>query len=485
MAKVELTTRRRNFIVAVMLISAFVAILNQTLLNTALPSIMRELNINESTSQWLVTGFMLVNGVMIPLTAYLMDRIKTRPLYLAAMGTFLVGSIVAAMAPNFGVLMLARVIQAMGAGVLMPLMQFTLFTLFSKEHRGFAMGLAGLVIQFAPAIGPTVTGLIIDQASWRVPFIIIVGIALVAFIFGLISISSYNEVKYTKLDKRSVMYSTIGFGLMLYAFSSAGDLGFTSPVVIGAMIISAMIISSIIIYLFIRRQFNISNALLNLSVFKNRTFALCTISSMIIMMSMVGPALLIPLYVQNSLALSALLSGLVIMPGAIINGIMSVFTGKFYDKYGPRPLIYTGFTILTITTIMLCFLHTDTSYTYLIVVYAIRMFSVSLLMMPINTTGINSLKNEEISHGTAIMNFGRVMAGSLGTALMVTLMSFGAKIFSSTSPSHLTATEIKQQSIAIGVDISFAFVAVLVMAAYVIALFIREPKEIESNRRKF
>ncbi len=479
-AKVELTTRRRNFIVAVMLISAFVAILNQTLLNTALPSIMRELNINESTSQWLVTGFMLVNGVMIPLTAYLMDRIKTRPLYLAAMGTFLVGSIVAAMAPNFGVLMVARVIQAMGAGVLMPLMQFTLFTLFSKEHRGFAMGLAGLVIQFAPAIGPTVTGLIIDQASWRVPFIIIVGIALVAFIFGLISISSYNEVKYTKLDKRSVMYSTIGFGLMLYAFSSAGDLGFTSPVVIGAMIIS-----SIIIYLFIRRQFNISNALLNLSVFKNRTFALCTISSMIIMMSMVGPALLIPLYVQNSLALSALLSGLVIMPGAIINGIMSVFTGKFYDKYGPRPLIYTGFTILTITTIMLCFLHTDTSYTYLIFVYAIRMFSVSLLMMPINTTGINSLRNEEISHGTAIMNFGRVMAGSLGTALMVTLMSFGAKIFSSTSPSHLTATEIKQQSIAIGVDISFAFVAVLVMAAYVIALFIREPKVIESNRREF
>lgn len=479
-AKVELTTRRRNFIVAVMLISAFVAILNQTLLNTALPSIMRELNINESTSQWLVTGFMLVNGVMIPLTAYLMDRIKTRPLYLAAMGTFLVGSIVAAMAPNFGVLMVARVIQAMGAGVLMPLMQFTLFTLFSKEHRGFAMGLAGLVIQFAPAIGPTVTGLIIDQASWRVPFIIIVGIALVAFIFGLISISSYNEVKYTKLDKRSVMYSTIGFGLMLYAFSSAGDLGFTSPVVIGAMIIS-----SIIIYLFIRRQFNISNALLNLSVFKNRTFALCTISSMIIMMSMVGPALLIPLYVQNSLALSALLSGLVIMPGAIINGIMSVFTGKFYDKYGPRPLIYTGFTILTITTIMLSFLHTDTSYTYLIVVYAIRMFSVSLLMMPINTTGINSLRNEEISHGTAIMNFGRVMAGSLGTALMVTLMSFGAKIFSSTSPSHLTATEIKQQSIAIGVDISFAFVAVLVMAAYVIALFIREPKVIESNRREF
>ena len=162
MSSIDLPKTKRNLIVAVMLVSAFVAILNQTLLNTALPHIMRELKIDESTSQWLITGFMLVNGVMIPLTAFLMDRVKTRPLYLGAMGTFLLGSIVAAVAPNFGVLMTARVIQAIGAGVLMPLMQFTLFTLFSKEHRGFAMGLAGLVIQFAPAIGPTFTGLIID-----------------------------------------------------------------------------------------------------------------------------------------------------------------------------------------------------------------------------------------------------------------------------------------------------------------------------------
>ena len=207
MASYELSKTKRNLIVSVMLISAFVAILNQTLLNTALPHIMRELNINENTSQWLITGFMLVNGVMIPLTAYLMDKVKTRPLYLGAMGSFLIGSIVAAIAPNFGVLMIARVIQAVGAGILMPLMQFTLFTLFSKEHRGFAMGLAGLVIQFAPAIGPTFTGLIIDNASWRVPFIVIVGIALVTFIFGFVSISSYNTTKETKLDKRSVIYN--------------------------------------------------------------------------------------------------------------------------------------------------------------------------------------------------------------------------------------------------------------------------------------
>ncbi|GEQ02877.1 hypothetical protein SCO02_13180 [Staphylococcus ureilyticus] len=238
----NLSKTNRNMIVAVMIISAFIAILNQTLLNTALPQIMKGLHINESKSQWLVTGFMLVNGVMIPLTAFLMDRVKTRPLYLIAMGIFLLGSIIASIAPSFGILMLARVIQAIGAGIIMPLMQFTLFMLFPKNERGFAMGLAGLVIQFAPAIGPTLSGLVIDLSSWRMPFIIVVGVSLIGFIFGAIFIKSYNTTKDTKLDKRSVIYSTFGFGLMLYAFSSAGNLGFDSPIVIVSLLVSLFII---------------------------------------------------------------------------------------------------------------------------------------------------------------------------------------------------------------------------------------------------
>lgn len=346
----NLSKTNRNMIVAVMIISAFIAILNQTLLNTALPQIMKGLHINESKSQWLVTGFMLVNGVMIPLTAFLMDRVKTRPLYLIAMGIFLLGSIIASIAPSFGILMLARVIQAIGAGIIMPLMQFTLFMLFPKNERGFAMGLAGLVIQFAPAIGPTLSGLVIDLSSWRMPFIIVVGVSLIGFIFGAIFIKSYNTTKDTKLDKRSVIYSTFGFGLMLYAFSSAGNLGFDSPIVIVSLLVSLFII-----WVFIKRQLQVPNPLLNLIVFKNRVFTLTTITSMIVMMSMIGPALLIPLYVQNALELSAFLSGLVIMPGAIINGIMSIFTGKFYDKYGARPLIIIGFSLLTVFSIMLCF----------------------------------------------------------------------------------------------------------------------------------
>ncbi|MCD8845363.1 MDR family MFS transporter [Staphylococcus gallinarum] len=471
---------QRNMIVAVMIVSAFVAILNQTLLNTALPHIMKGLHITENTSQWLVTGFMLVNGVMIPLTAFLMDKIKTRPLFLMAMGIFLIGSIVAALAPTFPILMLARVIQAIGAGVIMPLMQFTLFMLFPKDERGFAMGLAGLVIQFAPAIGPTLSGVIVDTMSWRMPFVVVVIVASLGFIFGAIFLKSYNETKDTKLDKRSVIYSTLGFGLMLYAFSSAGNLGFHNPIVLVSLAISLVIIGA-----FIRRQIHISNPLLNIIVFKNKVFCLTTISSMIVMLSMVGPALLIPLYVQNALGLSALLSGLVIMPGAIINGVMSIFTGKFYDKYGARPLVLTGFTLLTIFTVMLCFLKADTSYTYLIIVYALRMFSVSLLMMPLNTAGINSLSNKNISHGTAISNFGRVTAGSLGTALMVTIMSIGSKNFAPNPSANESQAMIQRQAIAAGVDLSFAVVSVLVFIGLIIACFIKENRaETKVNTRE-
>ncbi|MCD8830379.1 MDR family MFS transporter [Staphylococcus gallinarum] len=471
---------QRNMIVAVMIVSAFVAILNQTLLNTALPHIMKGLHITENTSQWLVTGFMLVNGVMIPLTAFLMDKIKTRPLFLMAMGIFLIGSIVAALAPTFPILMLARVIQAIGAGVIMPLMQFTLFMLFPKDERGFAMGLAGLVIQFAPAIGPTLSGVIVDTMSWRMPFVVVVIVASLGFIFGAIFLKSYNETKDTKLDKRSVIYSTLGFGLMLYAFSSAGNLGFHNPIVLVSLAISLVIIGA-----FIRRQIRISNPLLNIIVFKNKVFCLTTISSMIVMLSMVGPALLIPLYVQNALGLSALLSGLVIMPGAIINGVMSIFTGKFYDKYGARPLVLTGFTLLTIFTVMLCFLKADTSYTYLIIVYALRMFSVSLLMMPLNTAGINSLSNKNISHGTAISNFGRVTAGSLGTALMVTIMSIGSKNFAPDPSANESQAMIQRQAIAAGVDLSFAVVSVLVFIGLIIACFIKENRaETKMNTRE-
>lgn len=474
MATKQIGKDERNIIVAVMLISAFTAILNQTLLNTALPDIMKGLNIDESTSQWLVTGFMLVNGIMIPLTAYFMDRIPTRTLYMIAMGIFLLGSFIAALAPNFAILMIARVIQAMGAGIIMPLSQFTMFTLFPKDQRGFAMGLSGLVIQFAPAIGPTLSGVLVDHFSWRVPLIVVVVVAVIGYIFGFKFMHNFSTTKSVKLDKVSVILSTLGFGMMLYAFSIAGTMGFHHPIVI-----ISLSLSLIIIFWFIKRQLSIDDPILRLEAFKNRTFALTSIASMIAFTSMVGPALLVPIYIQNVLGLSAFLSGLVVLPGAMINGVMSVVNGKIYDKVGARILIIPGFTLLLITTLMLSQITAHTSYMYVIAVFTIRLVSLSFIMMPLNTAGINALENDMVSHGTAIMNALRTISGSMGTAIMVTAMAIGASWYK--PDITIAKMMIQKEAMAFGVDSAFYVASFMVFIGLVISLFIHDRTKVKKN----
>ena len=466
-----LSNKKRNTIILVMLSSAFVAMLNQTLLNTALPAIITGLQITETTAQWLITGFMLVNGIMIPLTAFLMDRFHTRPLYIFAMSAFLVGSIVAALSPSFTLLMIARVIQAVGAGILLPLMQFTVFTLFPPEKRGFAMGLTGIVAQSAPAIGPTLTGFLIDTFSWRAPFIVVAAIAIIAFIVGTIFVESNNTTKHTELDKTSVVYSTLGFGLMLYGFSSAGNLGFGSPIVILSLIIGLIIVA-----IFVIRQIKLDNPLLNMKVFANRTFSLSAFSSMILFIGIVGPALLIPMYIQSGLGLSAILSGIVILPGAVVNAFMSVYTGKIYDKYGLKILAIPGFILLIIMTILHCFLTTETPYWYIVVIYAVRMFAVALIIMPLNTIGINALQPENISHGTAIMNSLRIIAGAIGTAVMITILSIVRKNYAA-AHSDQSKMDIMQHSTVLGIDAAFIFTTILLFIGFALTLMIKQPKK--------
>ncbi|ATH66164.1 multidrug MFS transporter [Staphylococcus nepalensis] len=475
MSENVISNKKRNTIILVMLSSAFVAMLNQTLLNTALPAIITGLKITDTTAQWLITGFMLVNGIMIPLTAFLMDRFHTRPLYIFSMSAFLVGSIIAALSPTFALLMFARVIQAIGAGILLPLMQFTVFTLFPAEKRGFAMGLTGIVAQSAPAIGPTLTGFLIDTFSWRAPFIVVALIAIIAFIVGAIFVESNNETKHTQLDKTSVVYSTLGFGLMLYGFSSAGNLGFSSPIVIISLIVGILIVA-----VFVTRQIRIDNPLLNMRVFANRTFSLSSFASMVLFIGIVGPALLIPIYVQSGLGLSAILSGLVILPGAVVNAFMSVYTGKIYDKYGLKVLAIPGFILLIIMTILHCFLTSETPYWYIIVIYAVRMFAVALIIMPLNTIGINALESKNISHGTAIMNSLRIIAGAIGTAIMITIMAIVRTNYSP-SPGQ-TKTDIAQQTTVLGVDAAFAFTTILLIIGFILTLLIKTKNKAENTR---
>ncbi|WP_226035156.1 MDR family MFS transporter [Aquibacillus saliphilus] len=453
----------------VLISGAFAAILNQTLLATALPHIMRDLNLDANVAQWLQSIFMLVNGIMIPITAFLIERFTTRRLFLTAMGLFGIGTLVCAVSPNFAMLMVGRILQASGAGIIMPLMQTILFLIFPVERRGTAMGMFGLVIAFAPAIGPTLSGYLVEHFPWRSLFYVILPIIVIDIIVAYFILKNVTEQKNPKLDIPSIILSTLGFGGLLYGFSSAGGSGWGS-----AEVIISMIVGAISLFLFITRQSKLEQPILNFGVFKNKVFTITTILGMIVFIAMIGAAVVLPLLMQNMLGYTALESGLMLMPGAIIMGLMNPITGRLFDKFGARWLSIIGLSILVISTFMFTNLTEETTFTYLAVVNAFRMLSVAMVMMPATTAGLNQLPVHLIPHGTAMNNTMRQVAGAVGTALLVTVM---------------TNNELPNQGVnglIHGVNVSFIVAGVIAIIGLVLAFFIKNPskKEEDSDQKK-
>lgn len=446
-------------LMAILLSGAFITILNQTLLGTALPVIMEDLNLTESTVQWLQSVFMLVNGIMIPVTAFLIQRFTTRKLFLTAMSLFAFGTAIAAVAPTFSLLLVGRIFQASGAGIMMPLLQTILFLVFPVEKRGTAMGMFGLVIAFAPAIGPTLSGWLVDQFHWRSVFYVVLPIAIVNIIGAYIFLKNVTEQKNIKVDVTSIILSTLGFGGLLYGFSIAGNVGWGSIQVYGTMIFGAISLT-----IFILRQLKLDQPMLEFRVFKYNIFSLSTGLGMIVFMSMIGTAVILPLFMQNMLGFSALDSGLVLLPGAIVMGVMSPVTGKLFDLYGVKWLAIIGFLLLTITTYSFTNLSTDTSYLYMSVMNAIRMFAIAMVMMPVTTAGLNQLPEHLIPHGTAMSNTFRQMSGAIGTAVLVTIMSTAA------------IPEDGLNGLIHGVNVSFYTATAISVLGLILSLFIRNPK---------
>lgn len=413
---------KKGPILTVLILGAFVSMLNQTLMNVALPSIMEDLSIGESTAQWITTGFMLVNGVLIPVTAFLMERFSTRQLFIAAMGLFALGTLICGIAPDFPVLMTGRVIQAAGAGIMMPLLTTVVLALFPVEKRGGAMGLIGVAIIFAPAVGPTLSGFVVEHYTWRMLFHIILPIAVLSLVLGIFFLKNVTKQTFPKIDVIAVMLSTLGFGGILYGFSTAGSNGWSDVTVV-----TGLIVGFVSLALFVVRELRAERPMLDFRVFKSGIFSLTTVINIAVTVAMFAPMLLIPLYLQNVLGVSPMNSGLMLMPGAIIMGIMSPVTGKIFDKIGARPLAIVGLLITVITTYLFTQLTDTTSYSYLITIYTIRMFGMSMIMMPIMTAGLNQLPQSLHPHGTAMVNTVRAVAGAIGTALLVTLMTNDAR----------------------------------------------------------
>lgn len=412
----------RNVVLAVLVSGAFIMILNQTLLNTALPAFMKDFGISASSAQWLTTIFMLVNGIMIPVTAFLIQKFTTRALFFTAMGLFAVGTLVCAIAPSYFVLILGRIIQASGAGIIIPLMQTILFAIFPLEKRGSAMGTFGLVIAFAPAIGPSLSGWIVDHFQWQVLFYMMLPFALIDLAIAYFILRNVTEQTYPRLDVASIIMSSIGFGGLLYGLGAAGNTGWTSPAVFLPLAVGAIVLT-----LFVRRQLRLEEPILEFRVLRYPMFTLNTALGMCVFMVMIGGMLILPLYMQNMSDYSAMESGLALLPGAVVMGLMSPVTGRIFDKIGAKWLAIPGFFLVTGTTFMFARLAPDTSFLYIALVNAVRMLGTAMIIMPATTAALNQLPPKLIPHGTALNNTLRQVSAAVGTAVLVTVMTTAAR----------------------------------------------------------
>lgn len=459
---------KQSTIVTLLLAGTFIAILNQTLMITAIPPIMEEMNITANSAQWLTTVFMLVNGIMIPVSAFLLERFTTRQLFISAMSVFALGTLVAGLAPNFEMLLMGRVIQSSGAGVMLPLMQTVFLMIFPVNKRGSAMGLVGLVISFAPAIGPALSGWITSHYSWRVLFFIILPIAIIDIIIAFFALKNVTETAKTKVDVLSIILSSFGFGGLLYGFTCAGNQGWTA-----ANTLLWLTIGVISLLFFITRQLRLTQPMLEFRVFANSIFPFTVIIGMITFMGLIGAETIIPLFMQNMRDFTAFEAGLALLPGALITGLLSPITGRLFDKFGARWLAFTGLIIITGSSFAFASLSPSTSFTFITVMYGVRMFGLAMVMMPVATAGLNRLPKRLIPHGAAMDNTMKMIAASVGTAILVTVMT-------TTAETAAQNPEISYPDM-YGANMAFIVVSVLSLIGLIISFFIKERKTEEET----
>ena len=451
------------FIIAILVSGGFITMFSETVLTPALPSIMEETSVSTNVAQWLTTGFILVSAIMIPLTAFFINRFPTKRLFMSAMSLFAFGCLLCSISPNFSVFLLGRFFQAAGAGIMMPLCQTVVLVLVPLSKRGTAMGVIGLVMALAPAIGPTLAGWVIDIMGWHIMFYIITALAVLDIVLAGFVLENVIESSNPKLDMPSVLLSSLGLASFLYGCSAAGDMGLLH--VLPWFFILIGIVTSMA---FVKRQFTLKEPFLDLRILKFPQFAIATIIAMIVNAALISGAVMLPIFMQNIQGFSAMQSGLAMLPGALCMAVMNVVSGRIFDKYGPRGLAISGLSLLTISAAAFIFMHTGTPFALLCLIYTMRMVGISMAMMPITTWGLNTLSNKRMAHGTAINNTLRQVAGSIGTTFFVAIMTS----FASLRPNddYITANLY-------GIQISFTVITLFCLAALVLSIiFVKQTK---------
>ncbi|QZT27011.1 multidrug efflux MFS transporter [Streptococcus dysgalactiae] len=482
----------RTAMVMLLLIATFAGVLNQTSLGTAIPTLMTSFNINLATAQQATTWFLLANGIMIPVSAYLTTRFSTKWLYVTAYAILITGLLITALAPtdNWTLFLLGRIIQASAVGITMPLMQVVMVNIFPAEQRGAAMGLNGLVVGLAPAIGPTFAGWILKHdfvlmgvhLSWRAIFILPLVILTLAFLAAPFVVKDVIANRDMSLDVPSLILSIIGFGSFLWGFTNIANNGWGDL----TMVILPIVIGVSVIALFIYRQLHLEVPFLDVRVFKVKQFSVTTAAIALSMMAMMGVEMMLPLYLQNVHGLSALDSGLALLPGALMMGLVSPIAGRVYDKVGARRMALVGFSILAIGTIPFTFLTAATPDHFITLMYAVRMFGIAMVMMPLTASAMSALPPHEAAHGTAANNTARQIASAIVVAL---LSSVTQNVINTNKPAKLLlsndpwayASKMIDASLK-GFQTSFTLGLVFALLGIMVALFLRKGKHIEIER---
>ena len=450
---------RAGVVIAVLVVSAFVMILNETILSVALNDLTRDLGVSTTTVQWLTSGFLLTMAVVIPTTGYLLERFTPRQVFLASLTLFSIGTLVSALAPGFGVLLVGRVIQAFGTAVVIPLLMTSVMRLVPENRRGSMMGTISIVIAVAPAIGPTIGGAVLASLGWRWMFWIVLPLAVAALVLGAVMLKLPSDTRKVPLSLLSVLLSAVGFGGILYGFSAIGESGGSGPHVAPWI---PLVIGAVSLVLFVLRQLALQKhdaALLDLRPFTHRAFTISVLLISLLFMALLGAAaILLPLYLQTVLDQGTLVTGLAVLPGGLVLGLLGRPVGALFDRVGARPLVIPGAAMMAASLWLFASLGAGSALWVVIAIHVVLMAGLGLMMTPLMTTALGSLPGALYSHGSAILATLQQVAGAFGTAAFVTISALGSVVAGGTPD-------------AAGLRAGFMAAGVVGVVAFVLSLF--------------
>ena len=442
-----------------LMLGAFVGMFSETSLNIALPQLMKALQVGQSSIQWLVTGYMLVIGIVLPLSSLLTKWFTTKKLVLFGIGAFIIGSLISGFGNNFSIVLVGRMIQGIGTGIILTLMFTIAMLIFPPNKLGTVKGVLALVIMFAPAIGPTLTGLILAAGSWRDIFFTFALILVIAFVIGLFTLTNVSQITKPKVDWLSIVLSIIAFSGLIAGASFASEMGWLSVPVLASLIVG---ISALVFY--VRRQLKLNVPVLNMRVFRHRNFPLGAILVMIDFGIILSAMYLLPQYLQNGLLVAVALTGIIMLPGGVINAATSALAGRMYDSFGAKWPARIGFAVAFVGAVMLALVTTHSAIWYVVLAHIILMIGAPLAMPPSQTSALNSLKGLESADGSAILNTMQQIVGALATALATSFLTVGRNAVTGSAAFKFTN----------GVHYGMYFTIALTVIGFIVALFVKD-----------